>query len=570
MIVNKSIGVKLMALNIAGLVCAGFVLAEASYVQGRYAGIIQEAEIAAKALRNHTLADMNHDGLKGTVYRFMHAAVFDRSKTDEAVKDMEEQGAALKGRLDANKALELPQEIRSALQTLEKPFDAYIRLAHDIPKAAMNDVAKANRMLPDFENLFKQLEESQEKVGNIIEKSITDLGEETSRFQKQLRIMSAAIAAFLLALLGISIFVLRRGVVRPLANLSRDISAMMNGDASVRFDSYRKADEIGTVYGAMQRLQEHMRDRQAQDDAHKHDQQRKDQVQTELESTIKQFDGAIRSLTGGIAQTANDLNQSGVSMSGASIGARRKIEAGSSAASEMAGSVQALASAGLELSQSISEIARQVERSTAITGSTSDMSERTVVRMAELEGAVRKINDCVGLISGIAAQTNLLALNATIEAARAGEAGRGFAVVASEVKQLAEATAAATTEITGIVGSIQTMTGGSSAAMADIRAAIGDISTTAAAIAAAVEQQQSATSDIARSAASVATQSGSVLRSLNEIDEATQVAIDVSGEVLSRANGLGDSANSIAAEVSQFLDDVRAVQRRREGLKAAA
>jgi methyl-accepting chemotaxis protein len=108
---------------------------------------------------------------------------------------------------------------------------------------------------------------------------------------------------------------------------------------------------------------------------------------------------------------------------------------------------------------------------------------RSAVRAAQiavsviqrLETSSTEIGNVVQLIATIAKQTNLLALNATIEAARAGEAGRGFAVVASEVKDLANETATATSQIGAQVGGIRSDTQNAVEAIEEMRSLIEEL-----------------------------------------------------------------------------------------------
>lgn len=72
--------------------------------------------------------------------------------------------------------------------------------------------------------------------------------------------------------------------------------------------------------------------------------------------------------------------------------------------------------------------------------------------LEELGESSAKVARTTEVIDGIAFQTRLLALNAAVEAARAGAAGAGFSVVAEEVKNLAQRSGEAASDIAGVVG----------------------------------------------------------------------------------------------------------------------
>lgn len=79
-------------------------------------------------------------------------------------------------------------------------------------------------------------------------------------------------------------------------------------------------------------------------------------------------------------------------------------------------------------------------------------------QLNELDDNTGIIVRAVNMIKEIATQTNLLAINASIEAARSGEHGKGFAVVATEVRNLADESNVAASEIEKMVSTIMNHT----------------------------------------------------------------------------------------------------------------
>jgi methyl-accepting chemotaxis protein len=82
-------------------------------------------------------------------------------------------------------------------------------------------------------------------------------------------------------------------------------------------------------------------------------------------------------------------------------------------------------------------------------------NERILEVTGTLASRVDRMDDVIEVIHNLAERTKLLSINASIIASEAGEHGRAFAVVAREVKDLAQSTAGAISEISHVVADLK-------------------------------------------------------------------------------------------------------------------
>lgn len=125
---------------------------------------------------------------------------------------------------------------------------------------------------------------------------------------------------------------------------------------------------------------------------------------------------------------------------------------------QAAANVQQTAATMNEMTATVKSNTETAQQVNVLSKTTSDAASNggkamkdMVSMMAEIADSSKKIANITSVIDGIAFQTNILALNAAVEAARAGEQGKGFAVVAGEVRNLAQRSARAASEIKNLV-----------------------------------------------------------------------------------------------------------------------
>jgi methyl-accepting chemotaxis protein len=321
--------------------------------------------------------------------------------------------------------------------------------------------------------------------------------------------VSAAAVLAVLALAGLSGWLLHRGIVGPLAQASAVAHDVAAGRLQVALHAPRH-DEIGALLRALSTMGASL---------------------NRVVREVRDAGDAISTASSEVASANDDLS--------------RRTEESAAGLQRAAASMGQLTSAVQANAASTREAARMAESASERAARSGQLVADVVQTMAAIDASSRKIADIIGTIDGIAFQTNILALNAAVEAARAGEQGRGFAVVASEVRSLAQRSASAAKEIKGLIAdSVATVSGGSGLVraagqgMAELVASVGEVTRLVAAISTANEAQSQ--------------EIGGVGQAIAELDRITQQNAALVEEGAAAAGSLKDLARRLTQAVGVF------------------
>jgi methyl-accepting chemotaxis protein len=365
----------------------------------------------------------------------------------------------------------------------------------------------------------------------------------------------AAAVALVAAAIG---FAIARQIGSPLVALAEAAGRLQQGETGVNFEGQNRGDEVGAVSRAIASFRDGVMERQRLEEQASQEQARQLQRQAAIERYISDFRDRAETLVQAVEARVAEMQMAAEHVGGLAADAAAKAANAAKASQGTTNNVHTAAAASEQLTCTISEVLGQVQTASGRAYEASNAASHTNVRVKALADAAGRIDSAITLIHAIARRTNLLALNASIEAARAGDAGKGFAVVAGEVKNLADQTATATKEISGLVVSIQESTGSAATAIEQISSMIGEVNGLTTAINESMHQQSEATAEIARSVAEASDGATVTSSDITEVESSIGVTAKSTGEVRTAALQARSEAGQLRSAVDDFLAQVAA------------
>ena len=299
--------------------------------------------------------------------------------------------------------------------------------------------------------------------------------------------------------------------------------------------------------------------------------------------------GEAQSFTDDVAAAADEVSAGMDEIDDASAEVARSVQEISDGAAKQTEQLEAVSGEMSTLSATVEEIAASADDAAATARGAAERGRagseaaaeaigelealearigETATAVADLVDRIDEIDEIVSVIDGIAEETNLLALNASIEAARANDSGDGFAVVADEVKALAEETRAEAAEISGRIDEVQEA---SAETATDVAAMESQVSESVETVEATLREFEGLVADVTtvdETVQEISDATDDQARTTQEVVEMVDDIASVGRETTAEAETVAAAAEEQTATVSEVTRRVHALSDRSDELLA--